>query len=68
MTQKLSSSVIAHDNVGGEIDSKAKFMSHDFREEINSKTQYLEFCLMAPEKKEGNYYVKGCLLLRRQAP
>ncbi len=57
LTQKLSSSVIAHINVGGEIDSKTESISHDFKGEIDSKTQYSGFCLVAPEKK-GMIFLK----------
>ncbi len=53
LTQKLSSSVIAHVNVGGEIDSKTESISHDSKGEIDSKTQYLGSHLVAPEKKKG---------------
>ncbi len=63
-----SSSVVAHVNVGGEIDSKTEYISHDFREEINSKLSIQGFISRPLKKKEGNHYVKGCLLLCRQAP
>ena len=64
-TQKLSSSVIARVNVGGEIDSKTESKSHDSNGKIDSKT----FRFVALEKKRKEIITlraASCFQGRRQ--